>query len=84
MPLIIVGLLAISNPWYNTIPYFYVNTLAYCLVLCMPFAILSKQTIIQRQFNRTAPTTMNTVPIRLMNTQATQHVVTANVITGTV
>jgi hypothetical protein len=29
MPLITVGLLAISNPWYNTTPYFYVWSLSY-------------------------------------------------------
>jgi hypothetical protein len=93
MPLIIVGLLAISNPWYDTIPYFYVNSLSYCLALCMPFAILSKQTIIKRRistllrlrrFNQTRPATMNTMPMRLMNTQLTQRVATANVIIGTV
>ncbi|CAF4272979.1 unnamed protein product, partial [Adineta steineri] len=77
MPLIIVGLLAISNPWYNTTPYFYVNSLSYCLSLCMPFAVLSRQSVIQkrlatllrlRRLNRTRPTNISVMPLRLGNT----------------
>jgi hypothetical protein len=88
MPLIIVGLLAISNPWYNTIPYFYVNSLSYCLSLFMPFAILSKQTIIQKRisniirltrFNQIAPIPLTRFPLRLMNTQTVRNVGTASV-----
>lgn len=40
MLLSIVGLLAISYPWFNTVPYFYANSLSYCLPMCMPFAAL--------------------------------------------
>jgi hypothetical protein len=88
MPLIIVGLLAISNPWYDTTPYFYANYLTYCLSLFMPFAVLSKQTAIKkrlftllrlRQFNRTAPTAITALPMRLANTQATQKVAATTV-----
>ena len=49
MPLNIVGLLAVTDPWYNTTPYFYVNSLSYCLPLSIPFAILSKQKLIWRK-----------------------------------
>jgi hypothetical protein len=81
MPLIIVGLLAISDPWYNTTPYFYVNSLSYCLSLFMPFAVLSKQATIRKQLfnllrsaglNRIAPVTITAMPMRLMNTQVNQ------------
>jgi hypothetical protein len=75
MPLIIVGLLAISNPWYDTTPYFYVSPLVYCLSVFMPFAVLSKQTVIRQRFftllrlrrpNRTVPVTMTALPMRLL------------------
>ncbi len=93
MPLITVGLLAISNPWYNTTPYFYVNSLSYGLSLFMPFAVLSRQTVIRKRLstllrlgrhNRAAPLTITALPMRLMNTQATQKVSTATVIKGRV
>jgi len=86
MPLIIVGLLAISNPWYNTTPYFYVNSLSYGLSLCMPFAVLSKQTAIQRRlstllrlrrFNQIVPIITIGLPMRLLNTQTAQQTATA-------
>lgn len=88
MPLIIVGLLAISNPWYNTIPYFYVNSLSYCLSLTMPFAVLSKQTQIRnrlstflrlRRLNRIVPNTMTGLPMRLKNTLTARNVITGSV-----
>ncbi|CAF1163081.1 unnamed protein product [Adineta ricciae] len=72
LPLITVGLLAISNPWYNTTPYFYANCLSYGLALCMPFAILSKQKLIRKRFislvrpnrmNRTTPQTRIVIPL---------------------
>jgi hypothetical protein len=75
MPLIIVGLLAISNPWYDTTPYFYGNYLTYCMPLTIPFAVLFKQETIRkrlftllrlRQFNRTAPIAIAALPMRLM------------------
>lgn len=49
MPINIVGLLAVVDPWYNTTPYFYVNSLSLCLPLSIPFAILSKQKLVQRK-----------------------------------
>ena len=49
MPLITVGLMAVSDPWYETIPYFYVNCLSYCLPLSIPFVILWKQKLIRRR-----------------------------------
>lgn len=49
MPLITVGLMAVSDPWYETIPYFYVNCLSYCLPQSIPFAILWKQKLIRRK-----------------------------------
>ena len=77
MPLIIVGLMAIINPWYFTTPYFYVNFLAYCLPLAIPFAVLSKQKVIRRRLllllrcreaNRIAPVILvNDPPVRKMN-----------------
>jgi H+/gluconate symporter-like permease len=64
LPLIIVVLIAIANPWFFTTPYFYANNLTYCWSLLMPFAILSKQTAMKKRlfnflrltrFNRTVP-----------------------------
>lgn len=78
MPLIIVGLLSTWNPWFNTTPYFYVNSLSYCLSLCMPLVIFSKQKPIQKQlriffrwrrFNRTVPQTITAMPLRPIHTQ---------------
>ncbi|CAF1440214.1 unnamed protein product [Adineta steineri] len=43
MPLIIVGMLGITNSWYYTTLYSYTNSFWYCLPLLMPFAILSRQ-----------------------------------------
>ncbi|CAF1254125.1 unnamed protein product [Adineta steineri] len=43
MPLIIVGMLGITNSWYYTTFYSYTNSFWYCLPLLMPFAILSRQ-----------------------------------------
>ena len=72
MPLIIVGLLAISYPWFNTVPYFYANSLSYCLPMCMPFAVLSAQKTMRmqlfawlrrRKLNQLAPATLNTRPL---------------------
>ena len=72
MPLIIVGLLSISNPWYGTTPYFYVVMLSYCWPLCVPFGVLSKQPVIRkrlftlfrpRRFNRPAPIVAAASPI---------------------
>lgn len=77
MPLIIVGLLAISDPWYNTTPYFYVNSLSYCLALCMPFAVLSKQKTMRRQlsvwlrfrtFNQIRAAAVTGLPMRSVKT----------------
>lgn len=78
MPLIILGLLSASDPWYGEEPYFYANTFSYCLPLLAPFAILSKQrTMYKRifalyrraQVNRIVPTIMltNTRLIRKTN-----------------
>ena len=83
MPLIIVGLLAISHPWFNTIPYFYANSLSYCLPLFIPFAILSKQTEIRKrlaailtitQFNRTVPVTLAAPQMQLATIQTAQRI----------
>lgn len=80
MPMIIVGILAISDQWYYTTPYFYVNLLTYGWPLFLPFAILSNQNSIQKrilillrlgQGNRIAPMITNTAPMRNMNTQTT-------------
>lgn len=49
MPATIVGLLAVSNPWYGTTPYLYTVYLAYGLPLTMPFAVLFNQKVVQRQ-----------------------------------
>ncbi|CAF1424001.1 unnamed protein product [Adineta steineri] len=43
MPLIMVGMLSITDPWYDTTPYYYANSFSYLLPLLMPFAVLSKQ-----------------------------------------
>ena len=86
MPLIIVGLLAISNPWYNTTPYFYVNSLSYCLALFMPFAALSRQREIRKRLstlmrlgrlNGIVPIIVITLPMRLLNTQTALKMTTA-------
>ncbi|UJR12215.1 hypothetical protein I4U23_016392 [Adineta vaga] len=50
IPVITVGMLGIYDPWFNTIPYYYANLFEYFLPLLMPFAILSKQKQIQKQF----------------------------------
>ena len=77
LPLVIVGLLSVSDPWYNTTPYFYVNCISFCLPLIIPFAVLSKQKviryqvsalIIRRRLNRTRPITIRTTGRHLMNT----------------
>lgn len=83
MPLIIVGLMAIINPWYATLPYFYANFLAYCLPLVIPFAVLSKQKVIRRRLllllrcreaNRIAPVILGNGPlIRKMNAPRLPH-----------
>jgi hypothetical protein len=89
MPLIIVGLLAISNPWYNTTPYFYVNSLSYCLSLFMPFAVLSRQITIRKRLsnllslrrpNQIAPTTTTALPMRLLTHQTVQKMAEATVV----
>ena len=49
MPVIIVGLMGISNPWYSTTPYSYASTVFYCLPLFIPFAVLSKQKVIRKR-----------------------------------
>lgn len=81
MPLVIVGLLSVSDPWYNTTPYFYVNCISYCLPLIIPFAVLSKQKVIRyrllalvtrQRANRIIPFTMRNTPRHLMNTQTMQ------------
>lgn len=78
MPMIIVGILAISDQWYYTTPYFYANFLTYGWPLFLPFAILSNQNIIQKrilillrlgQVNRNAVMIIATVPMRNMNIQ---------------
>jgi hypothetical protein len=88
VPLIIVGLLAVSNPWYNTTPYFYADFLSYCLSLFMPFAVLSRQTVIRkrlstllrlRHLNRTAPATMAALEMRVRNIQVPKRTVAATV-----
>lgn len=91
IPLISVGLLAISDPWYNTIPYFYANSLSFCLALFMPFAILSRQTIIKRRLfiflrfrplNRTGVMTITAPPIQLFNTQVSQKIAAPTTMTN--
>ena len=83
LPLITVGLLAIFDPWYSTIPYFYVSFLYYCLPLLVPFAVLSKQKVIQQRLfilfrirpaNRIAPMMDTRLPMRLINSQKTRKV----------
>lgn len=83
LPLITVGLLAISDPWYSTIPYFYVSFLYYCLPLLVPFAVLSKQKVIQRRLlvlfrirplNRIAPMMATGLPMRINNSQETRKI----------
>ena len=82
MPLIVVGMLATSDSWLYTTPYFYANSLSYCQSLFMPFAILSRQNTIRKQLanwlrlrrvNRTAPMTTAAPPpaIRLENVPIT-------------
>lgn len=74
MPQIIIGLLSISDTWYAITPYFYASCLAYCLPICMPFAILSKQKTIQKRLlilftrqriNTVTPIAMNDLQMRL-------------------
>ena len=74
MPLIIVGILATFDAWFYTTPYFLTYSLSYCQSLCMPFAVLSRQSVIKnrlihffrrRHLNQTAPTTMAVPRIRL-------------------
>ena len=64
MPVTIVGLMGVSNPWYSAIPYPYVSLLSYFLPLFAPFVILFQQKAIQgqlrtliipRRFHRTIP-----------------------------
>ena len=78
MPVITVGLLSASDPWYGTTPYFYVNSLSYCLPLCIPLVVLSKQTLIRtrllrlfclRTANQIAPIFNTAQPMRLMKNQ---------------
>jgi hypothetical protein len=88
VPLIIIGLLAVSNPWYNTTPYYYVDCLWYCLSLFMPFAVLSRQTVIRkrlstllrlRHLNRTAPATMAAFQMGLRTIQLPKRTAAATV-----
>lgn len=96
LPLIIVVLLAVVNPWFFTTPYFYANNLTYCWSLLMPFAILSKQSAMKKRlfnllrltrFNRTVPITTGRERMQLRNNQTTQRtagkVATAAIITET-
>ena len=78
MPLFIVGLLSVSDPWSGTTPYFYVNCFSYFLPLITPFAILSKQRVIQnqlfvliglRRFNRTEPVMIRVAAVQRINTK---------------
>ncbi len=88
MPLIIVGLLSISHQWYNMTLYCYADFLSYCLPLFMPFAVLSRQTVIQkrlatllrlRQLNRTAPAITTALEMRVRNIQVPKRTVAATV-----
>ena len=83
MPVTIVGLLSVSNPWYATTPYLYTTHLAYGLPLMTPFAVLSNQKVIQkhlfalfkpRRLNRTAPATIRGRPIQQVDTRTTVKV----------
>jgi hypothetical protein len=88
MPLIIVGLLSISNQWYNEMLYFYADFLSYCLSLFMPFAVLSRQMVIRkrlsillrlRHLNRAAPATTAAFQMRLRTIQLPKQTVAATV-----
>ena len=83
MPVIIVGLLALSDPWYSTTLYFYINFLTYFLPLFAPFAILSKQKVIQRRllalfcprrFNQIMPVMRTANSMRAVNIHAARKV----------
>ena len=87
LPPVIVGLISVSDPWYNTTPYFYVYCISYCLPLIIPFAILSKQRVIRyqllalitrRRLNQTRPITMGTSTRHLMNTTVQKCKATPN------
>jgi hypothetical protein len=91
LPLIIVVLIAIGNPWFFTAPYFYANNLTYCWPLLMPFAILSKQTAMKKRlfdllrltrFNRTVPIAVGRGRMQLSNRQTTQRMTATAAITG--
>lgn len=85
MPLIVVGLLAVSYPWFSTTPYYYVVFLSYGLPLCTPFAVLSKQPIVKkrlfalfrrRRLNQIPPMHTNDMPMRFMRSTAIQKLPT--------
>ena len=80
MPVTIVGLLAISNPWYGTTPYLYTVYLTYGLPLTTPFAVLIKEKVVQKQLvalfkprrlNQTAPVAIRASPVQHVDTGTT-------------
>ena len=88
MPLTIIGLLGVSDPWYSTTPYFYALFPSYCLSLCIPFIILFKQKVVLRRLltlfqstrgNRIALPGTKIVPIRLGNNQSIGNVTAYNI-----